>query len=274
MATVGENEDNKFSINQISPFLRQINFKGWSIAIHKSTILDSKEADNLKKDLELPICPEMLFGKNGLEFSLKNSNFKLNINPIDALKNWKAGDTTATSSETPNATSNRQPLKVAFSEEWASAREEIKNMPHQDYDWTFTNEYKGTIEGGSIETTTEEINITKLSRRDPILHFEELPLFEDELGDSGISHLSCKMRIVEGYFYCLLRFWLRVDGVIYRIHDTRLFHEFGTNNILTEFQIREQSFKNLQIEFSKQKDIDFIFQQITPKERHLQKIIF
>lgn len=40
-------------------------------------------------------------------------------------------------------------------------------------------------------------------------------------------------------FFILLRFFLRVDGVMVRINDTRIFHEFGTNFVLREYTNKE-----------------------------------
>ena len=37
-------------------------------------------------------------------------------------------------------------------------------------------------------------------------------------------------------WFVLVRYYLRVDNVVVRIFDTRLYHEFGTNYILREFK--------------------------------------
>lgn len=52
------------------------------------------------------------------------------------------------------------------------------------------------------EDSPEEINIPLLKRQDPILFYETLPLFEDELGDNGAATLS--LRVVS--FALILRF--------------------------------------------------------------------
>lgn len=41
------------------------------------------------------------------------------------------------------------------------------------------------------------------------------------------------------YWYCLFRYWLRVDGVKFKIIDTRLFCEFGKNKIIQERIVKE-----------------------------------
>jgi type 2A phosphatase activator TIP41 len=61
------------------------------------------------------------------------------------------------------------------------------------FDWTFTTDYMGTISGFIIEDTDECIDLEKLKRKDKILFYVDLTLFEDELHDNGIASLSVKM---------------------------------------------------------------------------------
>ena len=44
-----------------------------------------------------------------------------------------------------------------------------------------------------IEPTDEQININKLKAQDPILFYDEVLLYEDELGDCGTSILSARV---------------------------------------------------------------------------------
>jgi type 2A phosphatase activator TIP41 len=46
-------------------------------------------------------------------------------------------------------------------------------------------------------------------------------------------------------FLGLLRFYLRVDNVSVRIIDTRLFHSFDSNYIFREFQVKENTYEQL-----------------------------
>jgi type 2A phosphatase activator TIP41 len=87
------------------------------------------------------------------------------------------------------------------------------------------------------------IPLAELTRPDPILFYAEVPLFEDELHDNGSSHLL--VRVVRSFFsfliylifngiqrvmptciFILARFTLRVDNVLFRTHDTRVYHSF------------------------------------------------
>lgn len=46
-------------------------------------------------------------------------------------------------------------------------------------------------------------------------------------------------------FFGLLRFYVRVDDICVRIYDTRIFHSFGQNYILRDFQVKENSYEEL-----------------------------
>jgi type 2A phosphatase activator TIP41 len=62
-----------------------------------------------------------------------------------------------------------------------------------------------------------------LSRDEPILFFADVPLYESELDDNGCSQLGVKVRVMPRCWLVLLRFWLRVDGCLVRLRETRLF---------------------------------------------------
>lgn len=59
-----------------------------------------------------------------------------------------------------------------------------------------------------------------------------------------------RFRVMKDCFFGLLRDYVRVDNVLVRVIDTRIFHSFGENYILRDFQVRECTFKKL-------KDIGF-----------------
>ncbi len=44
-----------------------------------------------------------------------------------------------------------------------------------------------------------------------------------------------RYRVMADCFFVLLRYYLRVDEVLVRIFDTRIFHSFDTNHLLREF---------------------------------------
>lgn len=72
-------------------------------------------------------------------------------------------------------------------------------------------------------------------------------LFEDELGDKGHSHVNVRFRVMNDSFFLLFRSYTRVDHVTVRILDTRLYHEFSTNNIIRDFTHKESSYEELKL---------------------------
>lgn len=72
--------------------------------------------------------------------------------------------------------------------------------------------------------------------------FEEVPLFEDELGDNGIADVTVRVRVNEFSVFVLARFFLRVDGVLFRVADTRVYHEFGTGEVVRERKGRQAAY--------------------------------
>jgi type 2A phosphatase activator TIP41 len=215
-----------------------IEIAGWRVAATKGRILNSTELDDWEHSLTVPCLPEMVFGHSALELKHEPSGLTLRFLVRDALREWK----------------HDQPsLKVAYSNQWTSQRSSEARKVGPDYDWTFTTEYKGTLSGvaegvdaaGSVVETEEKIDLDRLRVPEPMLFFDEVVLFEDELADNGGSFLSVKVRVMPGYFYALLRFYMRVDDVTMRIYDTRIFHEYGSSHLLREYQTREATYQQL-----------------------------
>jgi type 2A phosphatase activator TIP41 len=55
----------------------------------------------------------------------------------------------------------------------------------------------------------------------PILYFNDVRLYEDDLHDVGDTLASCKVRVMPSCLYVLYRNFVRVDGVMLRARDTR-----------------------------------------------------
>lgn len=139
-----------------------------------------------------------------------------------------------------------------MAKEWKESRQDcefIDKMVHP-FDWTFTTPYKGSLVGKDgfqlKESVTEErINMDKLRVQETISFFEEISLFDDELSDHGMANLNVKIRCMPTSFYILQRFFLRVDHVVARIYDTRIYHEIGKPYLLREYTERESLIKEL-----------------------------
>jgi len=88
----------------------------------------------------------------------------------------------------------------------------------------------------------EIIPIELLKRPDPILFFEEVVLFESELDDNGISILSCKLRVMPDRMLLLCRQFMRLDDVLIRVRDTRIYVDFNRGKIIRDYTEREDGF--------------------------------
>lgn len=64
------------------------------------------------------------------------------------------------------------------------------------------------------------------------------------------------------FFLVLMRFFLRVDGVIFRLYETRIFHEFNTNLVIRDVQHKEASYdfisKKLPYSAPNQRDLSLL----------------
>ncbi|XP_023690957.1 TIP41-like protein isoform X1 [Paramormyrops kingsleyae] len=204
-------------------------FGPWRVTAAKTHIMKSKDIERLADEMHMPSLPEMLFGDNVLRIQ-HTDGFGIEFNAIDALK---------------RVNNMEDSVKVACAQEWQESRADSEHSKEvvKRYDWTYTTDYRGTLLGDELKMkvmpTTERIDMEKLKAREQIMFFEEVLLFEDELHDHGVSMISVKIRVMPTSFFVLLRFFLRVDGVLIRINDTRVYHEGGKNYMLREFSTRE-----------------------------------
>lgn len=132
-----------------------------------------------------------------------------------------------------------------------------KTVETKPYDWTYTTTYSGhepstsavalAWEPADSSNPTHSIPMSELTRRDPILYYAHTTLYEDELHDNGSSsvlarvvrahrylisdstHSTFVQRVMPTFLFVLLRFCLRVDNVLFRVHDTRIYHSFASS---------------------------------------------
>lgn len=221
-------------------------FHDWNIVYHKSHILKSMctNGQNCIKDdpgccelciyehkLELPHLPEMVFSKNCLTLTHTNGA-TIEFNPLDALARVENG---------------KSSIHVACAEEWKSTRAGSANLEEvKPFDWSFTTDYQGTFnEKIRCEDTDDKLDIFKLMKKEKILFYQDLSLFEDELHDHGIASCSVKIRVMPSGFFILLTYFLRVDGVLIRMNGTRFHYETGNDYMLKEFTTREAKFETI-----------------------------
>jgi type 2A phosphatase activator TIP41 len=115
------------------------------------------------------------------------------------------------------------------------------------FDWSYTTDYKGTVaqDINEFKPTSRPIPLELLRRPDPILFFDELVLYEDEMADNGITMLSCKIRVMPDRLLLLVRFFMRLDNVLFRLRDTRVFVEFATGEVIREWIAREEDYETV-----------------------------
>uniref|UniRef100_A0A093XQN1 TIP41-like protein n=1 Tax=Talaromyces marneffei PM1 TaxID=1077442 RepID=A0A093XQN1_TALMA len=141
-------------------------------------------------------------------------------------------------------------LKVAYSKEWQKSRERthdgIKEVV-KPFDWSYSTDYKGTEkpDAAPLSPSDVEIPIELLKRPDPILFFDDVMLYEDELADNGISMLSCKIRVMPDRLLLLARFFMRLDNVVFRLRDTRIYVDFNKAEVIRDYQAREMGYEDV-----------------------------
>ncbi|KAJ6446391.1 TipA protein [Purpureocillium lavendulum] len=228
------------------------------IATRKLPISKSGAIDELTERIGIPM-PEMIFGDNVVAIAHAPSGWSVEFNTPDALD---AVDKT-----------DRHMLKVAYARDWESTREGttagIKEVV-KPYDWSYSTTYAGTVRqslpppppphaeqqqgqaaGGqpqvppTFQPTEKKIPIELLKRRDPILFFDEVVLYESELDDNGISIYSVKVRVHAQRMLLLCRLFMRLDNVVVRIRDTRVYVDFDTDEVLREYTEKESQFADV-----------------------------
>ena len=151
-------------------------------------------------------------------------------------------------------------IEVKLAENWKNKdMSKVKDFSKIEIisDWTFSTTYKGRVKRLSanqerikketgfalpmpteeelkkesvgeikVEKTDEEIPIHRLGRDNPIIHFGEVYMYEDDLGDQGYAMVMLRYRVMADCSFALLRYYLRVDDVVVRIYDTRIFNSF------------------------------------------------
>ena len=96
----------------------------------------------------------------------------------------------------------------------------------------------------AIEDTQDCIPVEKLKKNDPILWFTEINLFSKNSLQEKADY-SIKVRVMPSLFYCLAKMTLYLNRKTVRSLETRVFHEYGSDNILRVFSVKENSVSEL-----------------------------
>jgi len=219
-----------------------IRISGWKITSHKDTLSGDTQMKEMERKAKIDFpFPEMTFGSNFLKMEHEKSGISIMLEPSEALRGCKLN------TRKDEEKSRCKMVKVPCADKWKN-RVDAEGRPIEsvsfNYDWTYTTFYQGHLDGSSSSPSSKEIDYAHLRRRDPILWNDDVVLFEAELDDNGTSELRAKIRVMPTCFFCLLRLYVRVDRVLLRVFDTRIYHRFGENEILLERSERERPMKN------------------------------
>lgn len=217
-----------------------------------------------EKELKLPQLPEMTFASNCIRLE-HDKGFGIEFNALEALK---------------LVDSKNDVMKVAIAEAWQESRmddSKIKDVI-KPFDWTYSTHYKGTLFGNNeaykITPTEERIDVDKLKVKSKILFYQDIILFEDELADNGTAQCSVKIRIMPDSFFILLRYFLRVDNLLVRIIDTRIYYEVGKNYLLREHMAKENKIKDLRVSSALLSNPQDLWDHLTTVSSEYDKIEF
>lgn len=201
--------------------LEHIKFDEWDFFWNVEKMLTSKELDLLGEKVKVKNLPEMMFGHNRFFIVNQNKNFIIEISPIQMLDL-----SVFTEQKSKLAEAGSRPVgqnlnfvyyepknvRVQYYDKWKNIkhqREDVQKVESVS-DWTYSSPYMGNIEKLSehnlnknnqgrfkdnldssnnirIEASSEELPVHRLGQDNPILHFMQVSLFDDELCDNGHS---------------------------------------------------------------------------------------
>lgn len=230
-----------------------MSINNWTISSKKRPILNAEELHNWEtKELRgLGALPEMIFGNNFIRVMNTEHKWGIEYNTLDALKMVALSDSG---------------IRVAHSKAWLDSKLQQQQNNAEDssgidmenslkivknYDWTYSTEYEGTVVGDNKDKYSFKVDnnltlpVDKLSKQDKILYFDEMVLFEDELADCGVSMLNVKIRVMNERLLLLSRFFLRVDDVLLRVYDSRIYVEFDDNIVMREIKKYEGNYNDI-----------------------------
>ena len=179
-----------------------------------STIIPSKRRLGL---------PEMVFDDAIVKIILP-SKITLEWTVMGALKEWAKAHQSIPLGST-DSRNGVSVLKALDAHLWSTKQEETTEF---HYDWSFSTPYVQT--GGINWIPLQSSGMNRALLQDtsqPILYFDENQLYEDDLHDNGVVTFTLKTRVMPTCIYVLSRLWLRIDGVLLRVKETRLVVEFG-----------------------------------------------
>ncbi|GMH54738.1 hypothetical protein TrLO_g10988 [Triparma laevis f. longispina] len=196
--------------------------------------------------------PEALFTSS---LSLKIGNFEITIKGDEAVKQWAEQVCNLKSTDI-------KPLKSAVGLKWSAPSSSSDPRTDTDsclftpsqisqtlppYDWTFTSPYTSTSPPFlSSETSGIPIELLK-NQNIPVIYYDTFKLYEDDLHDAGDTSLTVSIRVTSVYLFIRLRLFVRVDGVVIRNRDTRIFWGLEGDKVFKDVTWKEENWENLKV---------------------------
>ena len=235
--------------------LSKFNHKGWDFYSHSENMMNSKDLDILIKNkdenkLHINHLPEIFYGFNRLFLINKSKNFCYEFNPLQMLS-------------LANYSLRKKLLKekeIYYIPNQAKSQYSKTDDSKNEEDWSFSSPYMGHITSINISPMSKyypEIKETKVFKKEKtnikypetkvenVLNYNQIHFFEDELGDIGFSEGKIGFGVMNECFLGLMRCYLRVDNMVVRNIDTKIYHKFGDNYIIRNFLVKEKTYDEL-----------------------------
>lgn len=235
--------------------LSKFNHKGWDFYSHSENMMNSKDLDILIKNkdenkLHINHLPEIFYGFNRLFLINKSKNFCYEFNPLQMLS-------------LANYTQRKKLLKekeIYYIPNQAKSQYSKTDDTKNEEDWSFSSPYMGhitSINNSPMSKYYQEIKETKVFKKEKtnlkypetkvenVLNYNQIHFFEDELGDIGFSEGKIGFGVMNECFLGLMRCYLRVDNMVVRNIDTKIYHKFGDNYIIRNFLVKEKTYDEL-----------------------------
>ena len=235
--------------------LSKFSYKGWDFYSHTENMLNSKDLDILIKNKEenglyISHLPEIFYGFNRLFLLNESQNFCYEFNPLQML----------------SLTNNNVRQKILKEKEIYYIPTQAKSQysktddTKNEMDWSFSSPYMGhitSINNCIMNKYYPKINETKKFRTEKsnmifpeikvenVLNYNQVQFFEDELGDIGLSEGKIGFGVMDQCFLGLMRCYLRVDNMLVRNIDTKIYHKFGEKYIIRNFSVKEKTYDEL-----------------------------
>lgn len=90
------------------------------------------------------------------------------------------------------------------------------------------------------------IDYSLLQRRDDILLYDEMILYQDDLEDCGDVNFDVKIRVMPTCWFVLGRLFVRVDGTELLLRESRIFHKFQSDVVFLDVTWRQATYASVE----------------------------